>query len=101
MPNFLVSENFTEINTGDVCECPVPCQRKMYETSISYALTSKADTHRYIRAANTDALKEKFVKARETVQVGWRSWKGISKQLNGMAITLSALGGSQGKLQCM
>ena len=65
----LLAENFTETGDDEKCKCPVPCQRKMYETSISYALTSKADTHRHIRAANTAALEEKFVRARETVQV--------------------------------
>ena len=51
-----------------LCECPVPCQRKMYETTISYAQTSKFDTRRHQRDANTVELQQKFVKAMETVQ---------------------------------
>ncbi len=40
-----------------LCDCPVPCQRKMYETTISYAETSKFDTRRHQRASNTKSLQ--------------------------------------------
>lgn len=40
----------------------------MYETTISYAQTSKFDTRRQQRDANTMELQQKFVKALETVQ---------------------------------
>ena len=57
-----------ELRDTEICDCPTPCQRKMYEAKISYAETSKFDTRRHQRAADTVLLQAKFHKALETAQ---------------------------------
>ena len=48
------------------CDCPVPCNRIMYDAAISYASVSNHDTERLIHSGISKPLQERFVKARET-----------------------------------
>ncbi len=64
---FWFAEMFNE-REEELCECPVPCKRIMYETMASYAETSKFDTDKILASENTGHLEERFKTARETTQ---------------------------------
>ena len=40
----------------------------MYESSVSYGVTSNFDTENFLRTGNLETIKKKFIKARETTQ---------------------------------
>ena len=43
------------------CDCPMPCTRRKYDTSISYGTTSNYDTVRQGRDADNEAIRTRFV----------------------------------------
>ena len=48
--------------------CPIPCKRRIYEATITYASTSNFDTDSLLRSENINHIKRNYLRAQETRQ---------------------------------
>ena len=62
---FLHTEDF---NVKDLCDCPIPCRRVLYEPVITYAKTSNFDFDGIMRSDYIPEVQQRFISARETVE---------------------------------
>lgn len=50
------------------CDCPIPCHRRLFDSTITYATLSNYNTDSWLQSNRTSEWSKKFLKARETVQ---------------------------------
>ena len=51
----------------ELCDCPIPCDRNLYDPIITYAANSNFDMDKMLRG-DLKMLEEKYVAAREVRQ---------------------------------
>ena len=51
-------------NSPSKCECPVPCSRSVYDTTVSYGTISQFDTAQEGRRRGDSVTRERFIRVR-------------------------------------
>ncbi len=54
-------------SSEDLCQCPIPCDRTLFDPTITYGSNSNFDMDKMLRGQST-GLENRYIKARETIQ---------------------------------
>ena len=84
------NDNDDKKHSSPTCDCPTPCRRTTYDTSISYAFSSEFDAAMFLNTENITYLSRHFVKVRmDTIyfelfvqNVTLSSWIHLKKSTN-------------------
>ena len=74
-----ITETFPALS-ANLCECPVPCYFRLYETDISYASTSAYTLNKFLSDENKQKLSKKLLEASEvTTRYEFAKFSNIQK----------------------